>query len=213
MVGIWRKTLSKQKKSIPVWKVWAIVILACVLYAIVQVARESFNENAIVGEIKESSLPVLGDVGEFSFTEKNGSVMTRDSFRGKVWVFDLFFTSCEGPCPLMSHHMSALQRVFLRNDKVQFVSLTIDPETDTPEVLKKYAKSYKAKDGKWFFLRGNQDSVVSFAKNALKLPADKMGLMHSPRFVLVDTKGQIRGYFDSQDKNEMEKLKARIKTL
>ncbi|MEZ4741632.1 MAG: SCO family protein [Bdellovibrionota bacterium] len=198
-----------------VWIFW----LTCIASAIVLGLITMMNyQNKIDQMIDETggvvlSLPKLGSVSPFKFQERSGADLQNADLAGHIWVFNLMFTSCHGPCPLMSHHMSRLQRSFNGNELVKFVSLTVDPEVDTLEVLKKYADSYHARADQWFFLTGEKEKIVKFVTKSLKLPAGENPVLHSTRFVLVDANGEVRGYYDSQERAQMERLKGHIKLL
>src|SRR5262245_51408242 len=93
---------------------------------------------------KRSNLPELGAVREFSLTNQVGELITLGDLRGKVWVADIIFTRCAGPCPKMTEEMKTLQAAFGAGEKVRFVTLTTDPEHDTPKVLQRYAEKSNA---------------------------------------------------------------------
>jgi len=204
---------SKTSKNVRMF--WIVSFTTAIMFGLVMVANESSRSRDLIeqsGGIVDS-LPKIGKSSDFEFTSSEGKKISQKDLVGKVWIMNLMFTSCEGPCPLMSHHMSRLQRNFQREDLVKFVSLTVDPETDTVPVLKEYAKKYSAVPGKWHFLTGEKKKIVEFAVNALKLPAGENPMLHSTRFVLIDKAGSIRGYYDSQERAQMERLRSHIKLL
>ncbi len=152
------------------------------------------------------TLPTYDVITPFSMTERSGRTVTEKDLLGKVCVVDFFFTSCPGPCPVMSQRLQQLQQSLNKTDKVRLISFSVDPETDTPEVLQAYAKRYFADPDKWWFLTGSSQDVQHLAVNVFRLPLSrnpdedipKVGkFLHSTRFILVDAKGYIRGYYNS----------------
>ena len=160
------------------------------------------------------SLPEIGSAPTFVLTGENNMLFDSKSLNGKIWVANFFFTSCQGPCPMMSAKMAILQDAVQRERKVQLVSISVDPETDTPKVLSEYAKRFKANSETWHFLTGNRHDIVSLAERGFQLAASgEEASIHSTRFVLVDQSGQIRGYYNSEEEKEIERLKNDIRRL
>ena len=158
---------------------------------------------------KAGSMPVYGEVPPFTLTEKSGASLNSLDLKGKLWVADFMFTRCAGQCPMMSLKMKGLAKQF---PKATFVSFTSDPEYDTPEVLATYASWYKADPKQWLFLTGEKEEISKIAQG-LKFSRLDSPDMHSNYFVLVDAKEQVRGYYDVNDKDAMNKLKTDIKKL
>ena len=154
----------------------------------------------------EPPLPVLGEVPRFKLTSQTGQPFDRKELDNNVWVADFFFTTCTGPCPRMSAQMRQVQNSTASLADVRLVSFTVDPEHDTPKVLAEYAKRYKAQAGRWFFLTGDTGELNHLAKDTFKLNGVDGSLVHSTRFVLVDRKGRIRGYYTSSDDDFMGHL-------
>lgn len=161
----------------------------------------------------QKPLPKLGPVPPFEFTEKSGQHFGLDQLKGKVSVVNFIFTNCEGPCPMMSSKMALLRNEFQNEGRVQFVSISVDPERDTLEALKEYAGRYQAEEGPWFFLRGPLDGVSNLLLNGFRLSSEELPVMHSTRFVLVDLDGEIRGYHDPLDPKGLTSLVKAINTL
>ncbi|MCB1022258.1 MAG: SCO family protein [Acidobacteria bacterium] len=154
-------------------------------------------------------LPEYGQTPAFELTERSGRTVSSSELAGKVWVADFIFTTCAGPCPLMSTHMASLQRALDGRD-VELVSFTVDPERDTPEVLSAYAKRYKADPERWLFLTGEKQALYDMIKKGFLLAVDDGSLTqgdtpgpgivtHSVKFVLVDQQGLIRGYYSGEE--------------
>jgi len=150
-------------------------------------------------------LAVYGRAPEFDLTERGGQIFSEKNLLGKPWVADFIFTSCAGQCPLMSLEMRKLQKTFPEVTGLQFVSFTVDPERDTPEVLSQYADRYGAEKDRWFFLTGTRGELDRIQKEFYLTPAEQP-MMHSVRFILVDGEGETRGYYDSSDEASMKQL-------
>jgi protein SCO1/2 len=158
-------------------------------------------------------LPVMGEVPAFQLTGSTGQPFEKSSLDGHVWVADFFFTTCTGPCPRMSAQMRQVQNSTANTPAVKLVSFTVDPARDTPEVLADYARRYKADPARWHFLTGDPAKLDSLARNTFKLNSVDGSLVHSTRFVLVDRKGRIRGYYASTDDDFMPRLLRDIRNL
>ena len=166
-------------------------------------------------------LPKRFEVPHFTLTERSGQPFDSASLRGKVWVVDFFFTSCPGTCLMLSNRMKEIHRATAKGGDVRFISISTDPEADTPEVLRNYAASLGA-DERWSFLTGARAAIFGLSIGGFKLAlADADGvdvkekIIHSTRLVLVDRHGWIRDYYDgvSDKPDETERLLADIKRL
>lgn len=158
-----------------------------------------------------------GAVPDFSFTDQNGHVINNDSLKGKLYVADFFFSSCPNECLEMAKNLQIVQDAFKENLNVVIVSFSTDPLNDTIPVLKQYANSLGALNYQWYFLRGEQAEVFKLAKEGFKLPADTndndKDITHSPYFVVVDDKGQIRNYYDGTDETIVKTMIANISVI
>ena len=153
-----------------------------------------------------------GTVPGFQLTNQHNQPYGSDQLRGKIWIVDFIFSTCPGPCPMMSSRMSELQKPLEKTD-VHLVSVTVDPEKDTPEVLRGYAEKLGAQPGRWDFLTGPKLAIYDLSRNGFKLPvnedSDQPGVpAHSTRAVLVDRRGAIRGYYDVTAPDTLTKLVA-----
>lgn len=168
-------------------------------------------------------LPEYGQTPEFELTERSGRTVSSTELAGKVWVADFIFTTCAGPCPLMSTHMAALQRATADLD-VPLVSFTVDPEKDTPEVLTEYAKRYKADPERWLFLTGEKQTLYDMIQRGFLLAVDDGSLTeggkpgpgiitHSVKFVLVDRQGRIRGFYSGDSAGVVDEIVPDIERL
>jgi cytochrome oxidase Cu insertion factor (SCO1/SenC/PrrC family) len=168
-------------------------------------------------------LRLFGEIPDFSLTAASGRTVTLSDLRGKVWIADFIFTHCGGPCPLMSGKMSGLAKQFSNEPSVRFVSFSVDPDRDTPEVLSQYGKRYEADAKQWLFLTGDKAEIVKLSEQhfhlgVMEIPPEEretvnQTVSHSTKFVLVDPQGKIRGYYDSEAAGEIEKLIRDTRTL
>jgi protein SCO1/2 len=161
-------------------------------------------------QIREQSvsptLPVLVQLPPFSLTERNRKPMGLEDLMGSVWIADFIFTRCPGPCPLMTSRLAKLQEIFKEEASMRLVSITVDPEYDTSQVLSEYADLFQAKPGRWFFLTGEKSRIHQLAQSGFLVGSVQDVAVHSTRFILVDRKGRVRGYYDSQDDEDILKL-------
>ncbi len=152
------------------------------------------------------ALPVLGQIADFQLLNSDGKKVSLADLRGKVWVADFIFTTCGGICPTMSGNMAKLHRAYGLVDDVRLVSISVNPDNDTPEKLKLYAQRFKADTGRWFFLTGPREDIQKLAVESFKLGKMDEPVFHSAYFTLVDRQGRIRGYYDSQDQKNLTPL-------
>lgn len=161
---------------------------------------------------RDSSLPVIKEAPFFSGIDQQGSVLRSNQLLGKIWIASFMFTSCQGVCPVMNGELQKVQREFESFD-IRFVSFTVDPETDSQQALAEYGKRYSADVRRWSFVRMNIDSVRSLSKTGFLLSDPFEPSAHSSRYVLVDKKNRIRGYYDCMDSVKVVELKRDIRIL
>ena len=146
--------------------------------------------------------PALGALPDFALTDQTGQPFGTRELRGKVWVANFIFTNCAGSCPLLSQKMAEVaHRTRHLGPDFHLVSLTVDPERDTPEVLAGYAARYRANPRKWSFLTGGMATIQNAVVDGFKvgMGKEKVGdfweIFHGENLVLVDRQLRIRGYF------------------
>jgi len=157
-------------------------------------------------------------IPDFAFTNQEGKTVGRSDMEGYVTIVDFFFTSCPSICPIMSDEMERVNDMFRDHPEVRIMSISIDPEYDTPEILQEYAAKHHAKAGKWDFLTGDKLETYRLARCGFVIPTiDGMGVpddfVHSDKFVLVDRKGRIRGYYSGTDREAVDLLMLEAKVL
>lgn len=179
-------------------------------------------------QAKNPPLPVYGTIADFTLTNADGRVVTLADLQGKVWVADIIFTRCAGPCPRMTAHMKKLQDNLQGLGSARLVTLTTDPEYDTPKVLAAYARKFGAETNRWLFLTGSKAEIARLAVDSLKLTAEEIKpeqrqnpedlFIHSTTFVVVDKKARLRGVFQTEaegiDSNrEISRIVAAVRQL
>lgn len=154
-------------------------------------------------------------IGEFSFLDQNGHVITRNDVEGKVFVAAYFFTTCQSICPIMNREMNRVHKAFKNTDNVAILSFTVDPQTDTVAQMKRYASHLHADSRQWHFLTGEKDKLYSLARKSFFVlkPAETANqgdagsdFIHTNNFVLVDQHLRIRGYYDGTSQKEVNQL-------
>lgn len=167
--------------------------------------------NWVINKAQSSiDIPVIKEVPSFSFTNQNGEKFSNNNFRDKVTILNFIFTSCTGPCPLMTSNMQKLYSNFKGTKEVQFVSITVDPEVDTQEKLKLEAEMIGIDNNQWQFLRSDLDEVKKLKRDGFMLFADNLPNGHSIKSILIDNVGNIRKYYDGTDIGSQEILKKDI---
>ena len=168
---------------------------------------------ALIGCAAHVQLPSLGAVSDFNLTDQTGaSFASGPMLKGHVWVANFMFTNCPGPCPRMSSQMHQVQTALAGQD-VRLVSMTVDPDRDTPEKLFRYAAFYSAQPGVWYFLTGPRETLNHLGQDVFKLNGVDGSLDHSTRFVLIDRKAQIRGYYLTSEPDAITRVIADAKAL
>jgi cytochrome oxidase Cu insertion factor (SCO1/SenC/PrrC family) len=157
---------------------------------------------------RQQPLPVLGEIAPFTLTNQDGRVTTLADLTNHVWVADIIFTRCAGPCPVMTGQMKSVQDALPANSNAKLVTLTTDPYFDTPPVLKRYGGHYGADFNRWMFLTGAKGEIAALAAGSLKLsaipvqPADQKNaadlFIHATLFVVVDQQARLRGIFETE---------------
>lgn len=183
----------------------------------------AFQPTRVIQAKRTGPMPVYGRVSNFELIERSGDAVTGDDLMGRVWIADFFFTSCAGICPIMSSAMERLQTRLTDVEEVTLVSISVDPERDTPARLRQYAKRYNAHDTGWWFLTGDKSVIYRLSQDSFRLgveetPPDQRGpkvedVLHSSKFVLLDRQSRIRGYYDGEDREMLDQLVADVKEL
>jgi len=168
---------------------------------------------AYVVSLTQPRLPVISHILPFSLTNQAGMAVNAGSLKGRPWVANVIFSRCPTQCRKLSRQMQKLQS--LVGESARMVTLTADPEFDTPEVLKRYGKQYEANPERWWFLTGNRKEIYRLAIEDLKFTVLETGtpggkledlFIHSANFVIVDRHGNLRAVVQSEDVNAEEEV-------
>jgi protein SCO1/2 len=197
------------------WLVWGALLITVLAIAIAFV-RTRVQEGAL-----NRSLDVLATVPDFTLTNQLAQPVSLSNLLGQVWVADVIFTRCPMSCEKMTQRMRTLEEQISARAPVKFVSITTDPEYDTPPVLKKYAERHGVDESRWHFLTGIKRDVYELSVSGMKftvlentnrvIPNDFF--LHSEHFVLVDKHGNIRGIFEGAEDEERKQLLLAVKKL
>jgi len=162
-------------------------------------------------------------VPPFALTERSGKTITNHDLSGKIWVADFIYTTCPGPCPLITAGMARIQDAVIRDPQVQLVSFTVDPQTDTPAVLAQYADKFRADPNRWWFLTGPEKPLYDLIQkgffmvvqnNSGQPPQEgQYKVTHSTYLALVDGNGTLRGVYDGVSVDSRTDLLRDIKLL
>ncbi|WP_080056379.1 SCO family protein [Spirosoma aerolatum] len=166
-------------------------------------------------EVTERDYPVIP---AFSFTNQYGKTVTQQDFDGKIYVTDFFFTTCPTICPIMKRNMLNVYKAYKDSPDVRILSHTIDPDHDTPAVLKEYAQELGITGAMWQFVTGDREKIYDIGENhylvtAGKDPKAPGGYIHSGAFVLIDREKHIRGMYDGTTLEGTQKLIRDINVL
>jgi protein SCO1 len=188
---------------------WKLILI---LIPIVTLLLLLWLRHIEVAALRQRTVSSYGTVPAFELVNQNGQRFGSAQLAGKIWIADFIYTTCPGPCPMISSRMSELQKPLEKSD-VHLVSFSVDPEKDTPQVLRGYAEKLQADHARWDFLTGPKSAIYKLSHDGFKLAAsdggDEQGIpLHSTRMVLVDRHGQIRGYYDATEPDAVTKVLA-----
>jgi protein SCO1/2/putative membrane protein len=169
----------------------------------------------------ESLRQALGEVPDFSLTERSGKTVRRADLLGKVWVAAFFFTECAGGCPKISSGLQHLQQQLAGVKDVVLVSFSVNPQSDTPQRLREYARDHGADAERWLFLTGDEKAMYTLIRDGFKQGVSKneqskpgFEVDHTFRMLVVDSRGRIRGYIgDGREREEIARLEERVRDL
>jgi protein SCO1/2 len=188
-----------QKLSRTIWVgIGLLIVILCVSYVLAHLKPR---------KPRVTSPPVLGQIADFALTNQAGDAVSLADLRGHVWLADIIFTRCAGPCPRMTQQMRLLQDAMPPASQTRLVTLTTDPDFDTPPVLRNYGERFGADPTRWSFLTGTKREIAALAVDSLKLSAvqikpeerkDPVDLfVHSTIFVIVDKQARLRAVFET----------------
>ncbi|WP_309641772.1 SCO family protein [Flavobacterium sp.] len=184
----------------------SFIILLFGIYAVPKIITRIQNGDVVKGErldnvsntqTNDGKLQKIGPAPKFELTDQNNKTITNADYKGKVYVLEFFFSTCPSICPIMNKSMIGIQNQFFGNPNFGIVSITIDPEHDTAEVLKAHAEALGVKSSNWHFLTGDKKYIYDLANKGFNLYAGENskvngGFEHSGLFALIDKNGNIR---------------------
>lgn len=195
--------------------VWTAVCAALVALFAAYQSRSPERAGALQQE--NGARGALGRVPSFALTDQEGRVVRDRDLRGQVWIANFVFTRCPSVCPTLTAKFKALQAELAGVPGLRFVSISVDPEHDTPDVLAAYAARFGADTQRWSFLTGPLADIERTVVKGFKIHIGKptpnaedpslIDIMHGEHFVLVDGDGTIRGYYRA-DPEGLAELKA-----
>ena len=156
---------------------------------------------------RQHALPMIGPVAAFTLTNQDGKATTLANLSNRVWVADIIFTRCAGPCPVITGHMKSLEDALPKTSEARLVTLTTDPDYDSPAMMKKYGERFGADFNRWMFLTGTKAEIGALGAGSLKLSAMPVPVaartnavdlfIHTTIFVIVDKHARLRGSFET----------------
>ncbi len=157
-------------------------------------------------------------VKPFCFIDQYNEKVTEETVKGKIYVTDFFFTTCQSICPLMSNQLERVYKTFSNESSVMILSHTVEPEIDSIEILMQYAKLHNVTNKKWLFVTGDKKHLYDMARTGYLLNnetgnGDSEDFIHTQNFALVDKERHLRGFYDGTDTAEVSRLITDIKLL
>lgn len=226
-------TMLKNKSYIGI----SLVILIFGIYAIPKIVSRIQGKEVVQGERLDNvagggktnaALLTIGPAPKFELVDQNKVTITNDDYKGKVFVLEFFFTTCPTICPIMNQNMLEIEKKFFGNPNFGIASITIDPATDTAEVLKSHAEGLGAKSANWHFLTGDKSYIYELANKGFNLYVGENSKIsenfeHSGFFALIDKNGMIRSrkdahgnpilYYDGTEKEGVRAIQQDIAIL
>jgi len=216
--------------------IWvSLIILIFGILVVPKIVERVKNNEIVKGDRlntvtshKESGLKKIGPAPKFILTNQKQKQVSNSTYAGKVYVLEFFFSTCPTICPKMNANLKTVQEEFAGNNNFGIASITINPENDTPEVLKKHAEDLNIKSDNWHFLTGEKDYIYEIANKGFNMYAGENakangGFEHSGLFALIDKNGNIRCredefgnpilYYDGLEEKGIKALKEDIKLL
>lgn len=194
------------------------VLLSCVESSNIDlpiIGPSDFKDELVDNKVNKEQSHFVSD---FELINQNGDTITNKDYEDKIYVVDFFFTRCGSICPIMTNNMKKIQDKFLENDNLMLLSISVTPNIDNVATLKKYAKSKGVINSKWNITTGNKKHIYELARKSYFAVLKKgdgglQDFIHTPNFILIDKKKQIRGIYDGTDDTEIKRVIKDIKTL
>lgn len=199
----------------------AIVVIPFVIYFIFRplsdIPRPKPPHPLFPLGLNESGDTVYHTIPHFRLQTQLGDTLDSDSLLNHIYVVDFFYTTCPGVCPRLSNQMERVQKSFIKDEKVKFVSISVDAVKDSVPALKTYADAHNAVPDKWYFVRGSREEIFDLAQKGFFVSAmedvNPEDFLHSEKFILVDYNGNIRNYYNGLDPKNVDLLMGDIVLL
>lgn len=213
-----------EKISVPLELVFFISLITIVMVHRITLNQKelpTYNPSDLNPELVDSSMLGINKghtISDFNLINQNGAIITQNDYENKIFVTDFFFTRCPSICPVMTNNMEKLQNEFLKDERVKLLSISVTPEMDSIPILKSYAKKNGAITTKWNITTGYKKHIYELARKSFFAVNDigdggLQDFIHTPNFVLVDTKKRIRGIYDGTQDDEIQRLIQDIKRI
>lgn len=175
--------------------------------------NEPFSSEELVSNLKSAESKLgYGKAPSFSLKDQDGNHFSPNKLSGP-WLLNLFFTECDGPCPMTLSKLKKLDKAIGKNTPLTIVSVTVDTENDDSKQLKKYALENNLNTPRWQFLSGSNSELFEIVEKGFQIGVMSDPKFHSTRLVLVGSNGDIKGYYSGVDSDDMKKLALDIKNL
>jgi protein SCO1/2 len=197
--------------------IWVVLAAAAVVLILLRLV--------LSGAQSLAPLPVISQLPAFELTDQSNSAFGSEQLRGRPWIASFVYSTCPGPCPMVVQRLGDIKQRLSNDPRMTIVSITVDPDGDTPAVLEAYGRAHAIDPERWRLLTGDYNYVLDLVKTSFYLPIaenegadprliEEMGpISHSTKFVLVDAEMQLRGYYDSNSATELKQLTAAMKRL
>lgn len=199
------------------------IIIILVIYNILDVYKPLpiYQPSNVSTELVDSTIQHVSKyhkIADFKLVNQNGDTITQDNYKDKIYVADFFFTTCQTICPIMTDHMKTIQDRIKDDNEVMLLSHSVTPEIDSVAQLKRYAIKKGVDDSKWNLVTGDKKQIYRLArKSYLAVKTDGDGgpydMIHTENFMLIDKKGQIRGFYDGTNLEDIDRLMEDINIL
>ena len=206
----------KKSRSTLIFLFFFSIIFVPILYFLVKPKDELpvYNPVDVNPRLVDDSVKHISRnhrISDFSLVNQNGETISKEDFKDKIYVADFFFTRCQTICPIMAVNMKDLQEEFKNDPDLKFLSHSVTPVMDSVPVLRIYADKNGAIDGKWEITTGDKKHIYELARKSYFAVLDEgdggdQDFIHTEQFILVDKTGQIRGFYDGTEKEEMQRI-------
>ncbi len=198
-------TTNDSKRGMPGGLLWGFPIILLLAFVAALVINWA--------EASRTKIPKLGDVPAFELTERNGAKLHRSDLEGKLHVVNFFFTSCPVVCPMMMAELKPLYDMYSNSDKIEFLSISVDPDRDSLAVMQAYAQKHGITDERWKLARAPMEDIRNLMEKGFMLDSEDLPGGHPTHYILVDDHARIRGYYPYDDEGAIYLLKQHIREL